>query len=43
MKQFEYHVTDVNQTIEKLNELGLQGWEIIHADHSGFLFKRQLS
>jgi hypothetical protein len=43
MAQFEYMHLERFETIKKLNELGLQGWEIISANNDGFLLKKKLS
>jgi hypothetical protein len=43
---FEYKVSIITSTYRSeletiLNDKGLEGWELIHADNSKFIFKRE--
>ena len=42
MKQFEYKVvTRLIGVEKKLNELGLEGWELVAAESGTYYFKRE--
>ena len=41
MKQFEYLVKESYPEEFELNELGAQGWELIHITESRYIYKRE--
>ena len=41
MKQFEYLVKESYPEEFELNELGSQGWELIHITESRYIYKRE--
>ena len=41
MKQFEYYISDTDN-IEHIDQLGLEGWELVSVDSGIAYFKRQI-